>query len=633
MLPALGHDWVFSADKHTCSRCELEEIHTDVNNDRVCDVCKNELLTSRDVVYLNRAVNETTGTVTTEEVRYTGNAYTILKSDNVWGESEKTTWLILDNDVTLNNRVEVKGNVCIILMNGKTLTANHGITLEADNSLSIFAQSDDESKMGILRITAPDGMTAIGGKNGADGSIGVTVGGSTYLSDGSRGMNCGAVSIFGGIIDLKTTNAVCIGGGNGGKGAKGTIDASFGGNGGDGGSVYFYGGHQTLTTTNASAIGGGNGGDGGFFSEPKRGANGANATVTFYGTPIIKAGNNADTAVEVDGYDGQAYLQVLPRPEYYEFNASSKVFERKSTQTIPTLIESNDDDLILDGGWYIVSGEVTVKSVTFEGNAHIIIANDALFTATNGISAINGANLTFYAQTEDFDHMGKIVVTKADTGNAGIGSKRQGECGDITINGGAFYVMQGGLDAAGIGSGWGGKCGIVTVNGGKVFATGGDFGAGIGSGYKDNEESTCAGVVINGGVIIAVGKDDAEHIGAGLGSSAVEKTIATGLYKYEDFRFACINIELFPEKIASCVDGHKDYFKNCVNGKYYTTDTLEPDSLIENIEEWLAGEGFTGEGDGIHVDTDNDGKCDRCGTFAQVEIYYHITSEPTYCVD
>ncbi len=292
-----------------------------------------------------------------------------------------------------------------------------------------------------------------------------------------------------------------------------------------------------------------------------------------------------------------------------------------------TAQEITADTRTLTSGWYFLSGEVEIDdAITVSGDAHIILANDALFTAKNGIAVTDGADLTFYAQTEDFDQMGKVVITKAFSGNAGIGSKRQGECGDITINGGAFYV-QGGLNAAGIGGGADGKCGTITVNGGKVFAIAGDYGAGIGSGSKmdDGYENICAGVVINSGAIIAVGQDGAENIGAGKDSPAVTVTVAIGLYENYDYPVSFINIEPFPETMPSCVDGHRDYFKNCVSGKYYTTETLEPDSLIEDIEAWLAGEGNTGEGNGKHADKDKDGYCDTCGTFAKANINFYIS--------
>ena len=632
ILPALGHDWDGSLEKHTCSRCKLEETHIDANDDKVCDVCGNDLLTSRDVVYLNKIVNETTGRVTTEETHYTGNAYTVFRSGNVWGESGETTWYILDNDVTLDNRPEVKGDVRLILRNGKTLTANKGITVEEGNSLSIFAQTDDESKMGTLRITALDGETAIGGIKGNDGLRydGPSPSTQDQWVDGSYGSAGGIVRFYGGKSVLSSTNAATVGGGKGGDAGYLPHRGGTGGKGGAGGSVYFYGGRQTLSATNASAISGGNGGKGSMGG--KNGTNGANATVTFYGSLLMKAGDDAESAVATDSYNGQKYLLVSPATEYYEYNPSTKQFERKFTDIIPTKIESFDDYLHLYGDWYIVSGNVTVESLRFYNDTHIILANGALLTATDGITVMNGKNITFYAQTEDYDKMGQVVVPGASNGAPGIGSTRQGECGDITINGGVFYVMQGGMNAAGIGAGADGKCGTITINGGKVFATAGDYGAGIGSGSKmdDGYENTCAGVVINGGVIRAIGKDGAEDIGAGCGSNKVDLTVADGVsVKKEDTR-TYVNIEHYPETQPSCADGHKEYFKNLVNGKYYTTDTLEPESIIEDIDAWLAGEGKNGDGNGNHKDTNEDGYCDTCGTLAKVDIYYHITGTPTY---
>ncbi len=292
-----------------------------------------------------------------------------------------------------------------------------------------------------------------------------------------------------------------------------------------------------------------------------------------------------------------------------------------------TAQEITTDTRTLTSGWYFLSGEVEIDAaITVSGNAHIILANDAVFTVKNGIAAINGAGLNFYAQTEDYDQMGKVVVTKAYSGNAGIGSTNQGKCGNITINGGEF-IVHGGLNAAGIGGGADSECGTITVNGGKVFVISGDLGAGIGSGNKKEGKytPTCKGVVINGGAISAVSNGGGKNIGAGVDSDNVTVTFADGVYVNNDYTVTYINIEPFPETEASCVAGHKNYFKNRVNGKYYTSEMLEPDSLIEDIDEWLAGAGKIGEGDGKHADNDQDGFCDTCGTFARANISFYIS--------
>ncbi len=58
-----------------------------------------------------------------------------------WGTEDTTTWYIVKNDLTFNIRPNVKGNVHLILADNATLTANSGISVNANQSLTIYAQS------------------------------------------------------------------------------------------------------------------------------------------------------------------------------------------------------------------------------------------------------------------------------------------------------------------------------------------------------------------------------------------------------------------------------------------------------------------------------------------------------------
>ena len=615
--------------------------------------------------YIDRSWDEETKQVISEEKDIPADAQMLLgcepELDSGWyvvaGDIEEGTKFI-----EMTTRLQIHGDVNnptnIILLDGATLIAPEGIsfTSSSDRALNIYGQKNDTGK---IIAYGKDGYSAIEGGSHVRGVNGctITVNGGTVMATAKD--NCAGIHV--GRFDIGKDNYSTFTVNGGTVTASAEYGAGIGGNRqGNYGIITVNGGTVTATSKVGAGIGGGEGND----FEFKGGEYGSTVTVnggtvtatsefgdagigggdgsTDHGTLTIadgltvKAGDTADTAVTVTAENYIAkrnpYVNIIGAvecAEYHYYDTENKEFKTGYCSDYEVIDKNNIPTTLEKDKWYLVKGTVGLEdALTVPGDAHIILANDAFYTVKYGIAATNGANLTFYAQTDDFDQMGKVEIKNTYSGNAGIGSKRQGECGDITINGGAFYV-EGGTDAAGIGAGWGGKCGTVTVNGGKIFTIGGGFGAGIGSGYRDTGESTCAGVVINGGAIIAVGKDDAEHIGAGYGSSAVEKTIATGVYKYEDFRFACINIELFPETIPSCADGHRDYFKNCVSGKYYTTDTLEPDSLIEDIEAWLKGEGFTGKGNGKHKDADVDGYCDSCGTLARANINFYISHGDT----
>ena len=98
-----------------------------------------------------------------------------------------------------------------------------------------------------------------------------------------------------------------------------------------------------------------------------------------------------------------------------------------------------------------------------------------------GLQLSNGANLILENGAAESETVGSLTVTGGEHG-AGIGSGYFGTAGNITISGGTVTAT-GGDAAAGIGSGCYGTAGNITISGGTVTATGGKYAAGIGSGY------------------------------------------------------------------------------------------------------------------------------------------------------
>ena len=148
-------------------------------------------------------------------------------------------------------------------------------------------------------------------------------------------------------------------------------------------------------------------------------------------------------------------------------------------------------------------------TLTIEGDGY-------LYAYSNGYGAGIGSSRDGYC--------GNITISGGEvTGSggveaAGIGSGRDGICGNITISGGKVSA-KGGNDAAGIGSGaYGGICGDITISGGEV-ATSAPYAAGIGSG----QEGTSGNITISGGEVIAKGGSNA----AGIGGS--QKGISGGI--------------------------------------------------------------------------------------------------------
>lgn len=167
------------------------------------------------------------------------------------GSEDTTTWYVVYGDTTAQNRLEVLGNVHLILMDGDDLNAPYGISVEKENTLTIYGQSTGGT-MGTLTATNTEMSAAIGGGNSATGTI--TINGGTINAHATNGAgigggvayNGGTITINGGIIDAGSRNAAAIGGG------ASTSEA-----GGDGGKITINGGTITASGGNKSAgIGG-----------------------------------------------------------------------------------------------------------------------------------------------------------------------------------------------------------------------------------------------------------------------------------------------------------------------------------------------------------------------------------------
>ena len=123
---------------------------------------------------------------------------------------------------------------------------------------------------------------------------------------------------------------------------------------------------------------------------------------------------------------------------------------------------------------------------------------------------------------------GGTITAKGNGGGAGIGSSREGDCGNITISGGTIKSAEGG--GAGIGSGTNGSCGNITISGGTIesamsYLTSGSAGIGSAPG------SICGDITISGGTITATGNIGAAGIGSGYEGRCGAITITTGVTK------------------------------------------------------------------------------------------------------
>lgn len=140
-------------------------------------------------------------------------------------------WYVVNGNVSIPSRIEVTGDIRLILADGATLTAKEGIHLPASQSLTIYG---GEKKTGKLVISARGGGSALIGGNG----------GSTQMPE-----TCGNLNIHSGSLDVTSEDSftTAIGGGYGTKHA-----------GGNGCTFTMYGGSVRASATgDGAAIGGG----------------------------------------------------------------------------------------------------------------------------------------------------------------------------------------------------------------------------------------------------------------------------------------------------------------------------------------------------------------------------------------
>ena len=182
--------------------------------------------------------------------------YTPVKEDTVtWSDS----WYAVISDVSFSSRITVSGKVNLILCDGVTLTASQGITVQGDDSLTIWAQSGGT---GTLNATCSDSYrSGIGGlANSSAGTIvinggnitatagkqGAGIGGGSASNFNNIGGSGGVVTINGGTVTASSHFGAGIGGGSA---------SSVKTNGGSGGVVTINGGTVTASSGRGEAIG------------------------------------------------------------------------------------------------------------------------------------------------------------------------------------------------------------------------------------------------------------------------------------------------------------------------------------------------------------------------------------------
>ena len=152
-------------------------------SDDVTATCTVNVTANSDVTYLERDTN------THRMVEKSITSYDKLDVNQTdWGNSEEDDpddstyymphWYFIEEDMTFNSHVTIRGNINLILKDGVTLTVNAPISLDYDSKLSIYSQSQDEATMGKLNVRGDSWWGALIGDNGT-----VTVHGGVVNAD------------------------------------------------------------------------------------------------------------------------------------------------------------------------------------------------------------------------------------------------------------------------------------------------------------------------------------------------------------------------------------------------------------------------------------------------------------------
>ena len=583
---------------------------------------------------------------------YTANNPTVLTSELLKNSREDNLdggWYVLNSSFTYDERIVISGNVHLILCDGCILTAEQGIRINTDAVFTIYAQSEDEAKMGkLVAIETHHDKAAIGGnknylagyldiyggnieaicKDGSkyaagigggygDGSgmKGITIYGGKVIAQGAylgagigggkNNNNPGTINIYGGtVIATGGMFAAGIGGGENRAGWDtnvygGNITATGGrfgagiggGEEGGGGHLHFYGGTVNATSGRyAAAIGAGENADGGTII-----IDGGNITATgTYSGPGIGGGSDND-ASWVDGRkSGNITINggtVVATGSYS--SASSSDANVNSGAAIGSGYKGTVENITITGG--------NIKAYGKCGAAGIGGGNRSA-----GCGVINISGGTIYAESENYSGSSRIP----DFGGPGIGAgARATGGGEINISGTADIEVKGGDGAAAIGAG----NNLLVDYKYNISITGGHINAHVSNLWYNGDHMLP--------MLIGLGSVNRNYIDESVEKKCVTVTIADGLSLWAGNYLNQMSIQKYTDRVAVCKGrgyGFGDINTHTDHGAFNYT-------LGESTEQHVAHCGYCGKTEPAENHTnDGTGKCEKCGygtdTYA-VKVY------------
>ena len=495
---------------------------------------------SNDFTYIYRSWDPVEKRVIKEERTHTG-AYSELKMiwerwespDLLYGVCDGTPsdWYLVSQNVTINDRINVVGNVNLVICDGHTVTFADGIHVPEGSTLNIYGQANDSGK--LTAIVDINDNAAIGANDQTDDCGTINIYGGTVIADaitagtdsagigGGDGGNGGNVTIYGGSVEAYGAN---LGAGIGGGDKEKNI-------GGNGGTTVIYGGTVTAMGGNqAAGIGGGESGNGG--------------NISIYGGSVIATGG--ENAAGIGGGNNGSGGDIVINGDTVNINATGGSANYDGGAGIGGGNDKGADNIVISNCQQITAqggcDAAGIGGGDHGGGGNITISG-GIMTATGGKygAGIGGGQANSGGTINIIS--GTIHANGGDYG-AGIGGGQGGSGGTIDFTDNCTVWANGGKNAAGVGGGENGNGGTITISGSSyVEATGGDYGAGVGGGdhgssgtieTNDNcevygygginaagigggDEGGVDKITLNDGTIIGCGGSENSDGGAGIG--------------------------------------------------------------------------------------------------------------------
>ena len=389
---------------------------------------------AEDVNYIYYTVNGDGKTITKHEDGSQAE-YTVLTSKLISGNEEDRLydgWYVLNSSFSYGERIVIYGDVKLILKDGCTLTAEQGIRINTDATLTIYAQSEVVGTMGkLVAIETHHDKAAIGG---------------------NKNWEAGQLFVHGGEIEADASEgkyAAGIGGGYGdGSGMK---------------EITIYGGKVTAEGAKYGAgIGGGKN-------------NNYPGTINIYGGEVKADGGKCCAGIG-GGQNRVGWPTVI--------NGGTVTAQGGTCGAGIGGAEDRDGNSItINGGNIEAKGALYAAGIgggNGGGAGHIVI-NGGYVTADGGYegAGIGAGSYWGGGASGDIEIHGGTIVAKGYSGGAGIGGGNGGQVSSILIDGGTIdawgsrdestggseYNAFNGYLAAAIGGGSNASCSVTIKNG------------------------------------------------------------------------------------------------------------------------------------------------------------------------